>query len=50
MRSPAAALSGAIRTAKKDFALFSRFPRLWLAVIGISLVPPLYALIYLSRV
>lgn len=36
--------------AKTDLALFSRFSRLWLAVLAIALVPAAYALIYLSSV
>lgn len=36
--------------ARTDVALFHRFPRLWLAILAIALVPAAYALIYLSSV
>lgn len=38
------------RIAASDLALVRHFPRLWLGVLAITLVPSVYALIYLSSV
>lgn len=43
-------ITQAIDIAKDELALFKRFPRLILAAFAVSLVPALYALIYLSSV
>jgi putative membrane protein len=41
---------GALDIARTEAGLFSRFPKLRLSVIGIIVIPALYALIYLSSV
>lgn len=53
MKTPrylATLLRSAWRIARSDWALFRRFPRLWIAAIAIAFVPAAYALIYLSSV
>jgi putative membrane protein len=35
---------------RAEFSLFQKFPKLWLAAIGVVLIPALYALIYLHSV
>ncbi len=36
--------------ARSEAAMFRRFPRLWMSVLGVLIIPALYAFIYLSSV
>jgi len=38
------------RVAREEFGLFKRFPKTLISAFGISLVPALYLLIYISSV
>ncbi|MDD0811341.1 YhgE/Pip domain-containing protein [Curvibacter sp. RS43] len=41
---------GTLAIAGAEFALLRRFPRIWLAILAVGVVPALYSLIYLSSV
>lgn len=50
LKSPLPVLASAVAVARLEAGLFRRFPRLRVSVLGIVLIPALYAYIYLASV
>ena len=39
---------GTVAIARAELALLRRYPRVWLAILAVGVVPALYSLIYLT--